>query len=372
MLCSRANRSVSFLLSLIVCIFAGHSESKAAEQVCASHILTETRSGAHRVISFLNDGANFEDLAREFSRGPSGPNGGKLGCFSRGQMVQPFEDAAFGMPIGSYSASPLQTEFGWHVIQITDKNNDGYEPPKPESKFNPLRPRQVGARDDLPELTHIEGQISLVLDATINDLQIRIVRFAKDFVATSMISACVSDDLEMLEVSGPIGPDSTAVVSRVIDRLKPCYDANGNKVPNIVALSSGGGLLADGLMLGEMIRSRGLDTTVLAGTYCASSCTIAFMGGTRRTMARQATLMFHSPYTVEREATKVVLDCSDKEVADFLNKYYSLMLGKADGQFVFERTMAYCGETEGWFLNRDAASIFGIVNESPSPIREWN
>ena len=187
-----------------------------------------------------------------------------------------------------------------------------------------------------------------------------------------MNSECVSDDLEMLEVSGPIGPDSTAVVSRIIDRLKPCYDARGNKVPNIVALSSGGGLLSDGLMLGEMIRSRGLDTTVFAGTYCASSCTIAFMGGKKRTMATQATLMFHSPYTVEREASKVVLDCSDSEIAEFLKNYYSFMLGKNDGQFVFERTMAYCGETEGWFLNRDAASIFGIVNHSPSPVREWN
>lgn len=372
MLWTRANFLVIFSLSFMVFIFAENSESEAAEQVCASHILTGTRGEALEIIGFLNSGQEFEYLARSYSTGPSGPNGGGLGCFSRGQMVKPFEDAAFAMPIGSYSSSPVQTQFGWHIILVSDKINDGYEPPKPKSKFNPLRPRQVGTRDGLPAITHFEGQISLALDATINDLQIRIVRFSKDFVATDMNSECVSDDLEILEVSGPIGPDSTAVVSRVIDRLKPCYDARGNKVPNIVALSSGGGLLSDGLMLGEMIRSRGLDTTVFAGTYCASSCTIAFMGGTKRTMATQATLMFHSPYTVERDATKVVLDCSDREIAEFLKNYYAFMLGQTDGQFVFDRTMAFCGETEGWFLNRDAASIFGIVNDSPSPIREWN
>ena len=185
-------------------------------------------------------------------------------------------------------------------------------------------------------------------------------------------SKCASGSLEMLEVSGPIGPDSTAVVSRVIDKLQPCFDENDRPVPNIVALSSGGGLLSDGFMLGEMIRSRGMHTTVLAGTYCASSCTIAFMGGVQRTMAAESSLMFHSPFTVETRGSEFVMDCSNEEVASFLRNYYQTMLGLADGQFVFERTMSFCSQRDGWLLNRDAASLFGIVNEIKSPVKEWN
>jgi len=51
---------------------------------------------------------------------PSGYNGGDLGYFGRGMMVKPFEDAAFSMEIGEVS-QPVQTQFGWHLIQLTDK-----------------------------------------------------------------------------------------------------------------------------------------------------------------------------------------------------------------------------------------------------------
>ena len=75
---SRANKLVIFLLFFVTCIFTSNLESKAAEQVCASHILTGTRSEAVDIIGSLKRGARFEDLAREFSLGPSGPNGGEL------------------------------------------------------------------------------------------------------------------------------------------------------------------------------------------------------------------------------------------------------------------------------------------------------
>ena len=96
-------------------------DTASREQVTASHILVETEDEAKAVIAQLNDGADFAALAKEKSTGPSGPNGGELGSFGRGQMVPAFETAAFSMPAGSYSETPLQTQFGWHVIKVDDK-----------------------------------------------------------------------------------------------------------------------------------------------------------------------------------------------------------------------------------------------------------
>ena len=101
-------------------IFAADTASR--EQVTASHILLKTEEEARSVIAALNDGADFATLAKEKSTGPSGPNGGALGAFGRGQMVPAFESAAFEMTEGSYSADPVQTQFGWHVIKVDSKS----------------------------------------------------------------------------------------------------------------------------------------------------------------------------------------------------------------------------------------------------------
>ena len=98
------------------------ADTASREQVTASHILVETEEAAQEIIAKLNDGADFATLAKENSTGPSGPNGGALGTFSRGQMVPAFETAAFAMPVGSFSAEPVQTQFGWHVISVSDRS----------------------------------------------------------------------------------------------------------------------------------------------------------------------------------------------------------------------------------------------------------
>lgn len=91
------------------------------EEVKASHILLETMEEAERIIQLMGQGNNFADLARQYSKGPSAPNGGDLGYFPRGQMVKEFEDVAFGMDPNTYTSSPIQTKFGWHVILVEDK-----------------------------------------------------------------------------------------------------------------------------------------------------------------------------------------------------------------------------------------------------------
>ncbi len=88
----------------------------------ASHILVETEEEALALIETLNGGADFAELAREKSTGPSGPNGGELGWFGLGMMVPEFETAVLGMEAEGISA-PVQTQFGWHVIRLNEKRN---------------------------------------------------------------------------------------------------------------------------------------------------------------------------------------------------------------------------------------------------------
>ena len=86
--------------------------------VQAKHILVETQEQADSLHQQLIDGADFGTLAATNSKCPSGSNGGDLGQFGPGQMVKPFEDAAFALSVGNISA-PVQTQFGWHIIQRT-------------------------------------------------------------------------------------------------------------------------------------------------------------------------------------------------------------------------------------------------------------
>jgi len=87
--------------------------------VNAQHILVKTEEQAKEIISELNSGKRFEDLARSKSQCPSGKKGGNLGWFSHGQMVKEFQKAAFDLKKGQVSP-PVRTQFGWHVIKVLD------------------------------------------------------------------------------------------------------------------------------------------------------------------------------------------------------------------------------------------------------------
>ena len=90
-------------------------------EVRASHILVKTEQEALDLYNEIKNGASFADLAAENSMCPSGRNAGDLGFFGKGMMVKPFEDAAFDLEVGEIS-QPVQTQFGWHLIQLTGKN----------------------------------------------------------------------------------------------------------------------------------------------------------------------------------------------------------------------------------------------------------
>ena len=85
----------------------------------ASHILVKTKEEANALVSELQGGADFAALAKTHSTGPSGPSGGDLGWFGTGRMVPEFEAAVIALEVGANSA-PVETQFGWHVIQLRD------------------------------------------------------------------------------------------------------------------------------------------------------------------------------------------------------------------------------------------------------------
>lgn len=89
-------------------------------EVRASHILVKTEQEAMDLYNEIQNGKAFADVAAEVSMCPSGANGGDLGFFGKGMMVKPFEDAAFNLEVGELS-QPVQTQFGWHLIYLTDK-----------------------------------------------------------------------------------------------------------------------------------------------------------------------------------------------------------------------------------------------------------
>jgi peptidyl-prolyl cis-trans isomerase C len=90
-------------------------------EVRSSHILVDNKQEGADIIKALDGGADFAELARERSTGPSASRGGDLGYNVRSALVEPFADAAFALESGTVGPEPVQTEFGWHVIKVVDK-----------------------------------------------------------------------------------------------------------------------------------------------------------------------------------------------------------------------------------------------------------
>jgi peptidyl-prolyl cis-trans isomerase C len=86
--------------------------------VTASHILVPSLEQAILLKDQITEGADFGTVAQQHSSCPSRARGGDLGQFGPGQMVAPFQDATFALPIGGLS-EPVQTQFGWHLIKRT-------------------------------------------------------------------------------------------------------------------------------------------------------------------------------------------------------------------------------------------------------------
>lgn len=119
----------SLLIMTIALFFGAINTVEAAEfkQVQAMHILVPTEAKALEIRQDIVAGQtqnevfnNFRNAAKRYSTCPSGRDGGMLGYFRRGDMVKPFEEAAFNLPNGQVS-EPVKTQFGYHLIYVISK-----------------------------------------------------------------------------------------------------------------------------------------------------------------------------------------------------------------------------------------------------------
>ena len=88
----------------------------------ARHILVETEEDCNELKSQIENGADFAELAKAHSKCPSGQQGGNLGEFSEGQMVPEFDAVVFSEEVGQVHG-PVKTDFGYHLIEITERND---------------------------------------------------------------------------------------------------------------------------------------------------------------------------------------------------------------------------------------------------------
>ncbi len=86
----------------------------------ARHILVSTQKECESIKKQIEGGADFAELAKKHSKCPSGQKGGDLGEFSSGQMVAEFDKVVFSEEIGKVHG-PVQTQFGFHLIEITSR-----------------------------------------------------------------------------------------------------------------------------------------------------------------------------------------------------------------------------------------------------------
>jgi peptidyl-prolyl cis-trans isomerase C len=106
----------------LLAYFNSHQELfKKPETAVASHILVSTEEEATSIANEIKEGLDFAEAASKYSSCPSKAEGGNLGEFSRGRMVPEFEVATFALEPGEMSG-PVQTQFGYHLIKLTSKN----------------------------------------------------------------------------------------------------------------------------------------------------------------------------------------------------------------------------------------------------------
>ena len=102
---------------------------KQGETVNADHILVDSEEKALEILAKIESGEmSFGDAAREYSSCPSGQRGGNLGDFGRGQMVPEFDKAVFELEVGEITKTPVQTQFGYHLIKLNSKSESTVMP----------------------------------------------------------------------------------------------------------------------------------------------------------------------------------------------------------------------------------------------------
>ena len=138
-----------------------YANKPGPEQVDARHILVKTQAQAQAIIDQLNKGADFGKLAQAQSIDPGAKNGGELGWFSQNEMVPAFSAAAFALKPGQYTKTPVQSQFGWHVILSEGKRQA--PPPALADVHDQIRQNLADAAIKAT-LTDARSKVKIVID----------------------------------------------------------------------------------------------------------------------------------------------------------------------------------------------------------------
>lgn len=112
---------LSFTDEQLMAEYSAQSESVDRAEYRASHILLENEADAQKVLAELAAGKAYEDLAKQYSADPTGENGGDIGWFQSSSLPAPFTDAVEKMNVGDISDKAVRTEFGYHIIKLTER-----------------------------------------------------------------------------------------------------------------------------------------------------------------------------------------------------------------------------------------------------------
>lgn len=196
------------------------------------------------------------------------------------------------------------------------------------------------------------NRIKIVDDVKVSGLRIRVTQDLDS-------DTCSNGAHHTIEIDGPINKDTSYVLSRVLENLPKCKAPDGKNIVPTVYLNSDGGTLEDGYAIGKVFRTVGVSAEVIKGQVCASSCAVAFIGGSFRSIKQDGSLVFHAPY---RRGKFGEAECPERSspAAERLKFYYTNMIGEA-GSRLFERTMDYCSPNSGWTVDAGAAKFFGLL-----------
>ncbi|WP_019995784.1 peptidylprolyl isomerase [Aureimonas ureilytica] len=174
---------------------------KPVDEIHAKHILVPTKEEAEAAIKELDAGKDFDEVAKEKSTGPTGPQGGDLGFFGPGQMVPAFEAAAFKLEPNSYTKEPVQTQFGWHVIKVLEKRKQ--QPPAFEE-----------VKDQVRQIVMREKYIAMV-------------QKAREEEKVSYVDPALKAQVEAMEkaMSGKAGSDPEAAADEADEATQPADGA---------------------------------------------------------------------------------------------------------------------------------------------------
>ncbi len=194
-----------------------------------------------------------------------------------------------------------------------------------------------------------KSDLTLLSDIKVGDLRIRYLRITDE--------RCRSGYRKNLLIEGVIGPDSTAVLAKMLPGIDVECDTGSRlkKSSRVVYLNSEGGVLEDGVAMGRLFSRYDVEARVV--NRCASACAVAFVGASARSLSENSELVFHAPYIKSPFGFK----CSGREEASGLRSFYTAQLGEANGNYLFRRTMEHCSVSDGWSVNRDAAKLFGLL-----------